>query len=89
MNFAIDLHWPTVVGLLGMLVTLLAYFLLQARKLNGNGLTYQLMNAVGSGAIIVSLVYAFNLPAMILEIAWLAISIYGIVVGWRAAKQPA
>jgi multidrug transporter EmrE-like cation transporter len=87
MNFAIDLQWPTVVGLLGMLVTLLAYFLLQARRLNGNGLAYQLMNAVGSAAIIVSLVYAFNLPAMILEIAWLAISIYGIVVGWRAAKQ--
>ena len=83
MNFAIDLHWPTVVGLLGMLVTLLAYFLLQARRLNGNGLVYQLMNAAGSAAIIVSLVYAFNLPAMILEIAWLAISLYGIVVGWR------
>lgn len=86
MNFAIDLHWPTVVGLLGMLVTLLAYFLLQARRLGGNGLVYQLMNAVGSAAIIVSLVYAFNLPAMILEIAWLAISVYGIVVGWRTAK---
>ncbi|HEX7325323.1 MAG TPA: hypothetical protein VF292_08230 [Rhodanobacteraceae bacterium] len=88
MNFAIEWHWPTVVGLLGMLVTLIAYFLLQARKLNGNGLTYQLLNALGSAAIIVSLVYAFNLPAMILEIAWLAISIYGIVVGWRVRGAP-
>lgn len=83
MNFAIEWHWPTVVGLLGMLVTLLAYFLLQVRRLSGNGLVYQLMNALGSAAIIVSLLYAFNLPAMILEIAWLAISLYGMVVGWR------
>ncbi|TAN08026.1 MAG: hypothetical protein EPN36_01000 [Rhodanobacteraceae bacterium] len=76
-----------IVGLIGMLVTLFAYFLLQARKLGGNGIVYQLMNALGSAAIIVSLIYAFNLPAMILEIAWLAISIYGIAVGRRQRVQ--
>ena len=83
----VTFHWPTIVGLLGMLVTLFAYFLLQARKLGGNGIVYQLMNALGSAAIIVSLIYAFNLPAMILEVAWLAISIYGIAVGRRQRVQ--
>lgn len=83
---SITINWPTIIGLAGMLVTLLAYFLLQARKLHGNGVIYQLMNAVGSAAIIVSLFYAFNLPAMILEVAWLAISIYGLVVGVRYGR---
>lgn len=83
---SITINWPTIIGLAGMLVTLLAYFLLQARKLHGNGVVYQLMNAVGSAAIIVSLFYAFNLPAMILEVAWLAISIYGLVVGVRYGR---
>ncbi|MGH8184749.1 MAG: CBU_0592 family membrane protein [Rhodanobacteraceae bacterium] len=83
----VTIHWPTVVGLAGMIVTLLAYLLLQARRLHGNGIVYQLMNAVGSAAIIVSLIYAFNLPAMILEVAWLAISIYGIAVGRRQRVQ--
>lgn len=83
MTVNIQFHWPTIVGLAGMVVTLLAYFLLQARKLHGNGRVYQLMNAFGSAAIIVSLIYAFNLAAMVLEIAWLAISIYGFVLGVR------
>lgn len=83
---SITVNWPTVIGLVGMLVTLLAFYLLQARKLHGNGVIYQLMNAFGSAAIIVSLFYAFNLPAMILEVAWLAISIYGLVIGVRHGR---
>lgn len=82
---SITFHWPTLVGLAGMLLTLLAYFLLQARRLHGNGVVYPLMNAIGSAAIIVSLFYQFNLAAMVLEIAWLAISIYGLVAGRRKA----
>ncbi|HEX7326177.1 MAG TPA: hypothetical protein VF292_12625 [Rhodanobacteraceae bacterium] len=83
---SVTFQWPTIVGLLGMLVTLIAYYLLQDRKLNGNGVVYQLMNALGSAAIIVSLVYAFNLAAMVLEIAWLIISIYGMVRGFRERR---
>ncbi|MGH8125336.1 MAG: CBU_0592 family membrane protein [Rhodanobacteraceae bacterium] len=79
----VNFYWPTIVGLVGMIITLLAYLLLQAQKLHGNGLVYQLMNAFGSAAIIVSLIYRPNLPSLVLEIAWLAISIYGIVVGRR------
>jgi hypothetical protein len=36
MNITID--WTVIVGLAGMIITLLAYFLLQAQKLHGNGL---------------------------------------------------
>ncbi len=74
----ITFHWPTIVGLAGTLLVLVAFFLLQARKLHGNGLAYQLLNAIGAAAIIVSLFYAFNLASMLLEIAWLAISVYGM-----------
>lgn len=81
-------HWPTIVGILGTLVVLLAFYLLQAQKLHGNGLPYQLMNAVGSAAIIVSLIYAFNLASMLLEIAWLIISVYGMVRGVRGPTLP-
>ncbi|MGH8146201.1 MAG: CBU_0592 family membrane protein [Rhodanobacteraceae bacterium] len=84
----ITFHWPTIVGLVGMVVVLLAYFLLQARKLHGNGVVYLLMNALGSAAIIVSLIYEFNLASMVLEIAWLAISIYGLVRGRRGPSLP-
>lgn len=84
MNISVSIDWTVIVGLLGMLVTLLAYFLLQAQKLHGNGLVYQLMNAVGALGVALSLLFGkFNLPAFLLEVVWLAISIYGIVVAKR------
>jgi len=83
----IQIEWPTIVGIIGTLMVLLAFFLLQARKLHGNGAVYQLLNAFGAAAIIVSLVYEFNLASMVLEIAWLLISIYGLVVGFRYRRD--
>lgn len=81
----ITFHWPTIVGLIGTLLVLLAFFLLQAQKLHGNGRTYQSMNALGALGVALSLVFGtFNLPAFLLEVAWLAISIYGLVRGVRA-----
>lgn len=84
MNISISIDWALIVGLLGMIVTLLAYFLLQAQKLHGNGLVYQLMNALGALGVAISLLFGkFNLPAFMLEVVWLAISIYGMVVARR------
>jgi paired small multidrug resistance pump len=86
MNITID--WTVIVGLAGMIITLLAYFLLQAQKLHGNGLVYQLMNAVGALGVALSLLFGtFNLPAFLLEVIWLVISIYGIVVARRIRVQ--
>ncbi|MGH8184764.1 MAG: CBU_0592 family membrane protein [Rhodanobacteraceae bacterium] len=79
----VSINWPTIVGLIGTLLILLAFFLLQTRRLHGNGVVYQLLNAIGAAAIIVSLFYAFNLASMLLEIAWLLISLYGIAIGVR------
>lgn len=88
MNVNITIDWTIVVGLVGMIVTLLAYFLLQAQKLHGNGLVYQLMNAVGALGVALSLLFGkFNLPAFLLEVTWLAISIYGMVVARRTRVQ--
>ena len=83
----IQFQWPIVVGIIGTLLVLLAFFLLQARKLHGNGPVYQLLNAIGAAAIIVSLVYQFNLASMLLEIAWLLISLYGLAIGIRHRRE--
>lgn len=80
MNINVTFDWTVIIGLIGTVLVLLAFFLLQARRLHGNGLPYQLMNALGALCVAVSLLFGtFNLPAFLLEIAWLAISIYGIV----------
>lgn len=79
----IHMHWSDAIGLLGVLLILLAYFLLQAGRLRGDALLHQLLNAAGAVLLLVSLLYAFNLSAFLMELAWLAVSIYGIVRGRR------
>jgi len=82
------LHWYDLVGFAGVLLILLAYFLLQAHKLHGNRLTYQLMNIVGALGVLVSLVFgSFNWSAFLLELAWIAIGIYGIARGAARRRE--
>ena len=80
----IALHWYDWAGLIGVGLTLAAFFLLQDGRMRGDALPYQLMNALGAFAVLLSLLYAFNLSAFVLEGLWLAISIYGITRGRRA-----
>jgi hypothetical protein len=82
----LTMRWYDWAGLLGVGMTLVAFYLLQARRLRGDGLTYQLLNAFGAFAVLLSLLYAFNLSAFVLEGLWLLISIYGIVRGRRARR---
>ena len=79
----IALHWYDVVGLGGTLSILLAFVLLQTRRLSGTGLVYQLLNLFGAAGILVSLFGTFNLSVFLLELAWVIVSLYGIVRSLR------
>jgi paired small multidrug resistance pump len=75
----LSLHWYDVAGLIGVAVMLWAFFLLQAGKLRGDAFMYQLMNAVGAAAVLLSLVNDFNLSAFVIETCWVIISVYGMI----------
>ena len=79
----IEFVWHEIVGVLGAAFVLLAYFGLQSGKLRGDGVAFQVANILGAGAIAVSLVFKFNLGAMVIELAWIVISVYGLVRGVR------
>jgi hypothetical protein len=80
----VNLPWYEWTGLFGVLLVLLAYLLLQAHQLHGNGPVYQTMNALGALGVMVSLlVGSFNLPVFLLLLAWLVISVYGMLAGVR------
>lgn len=81
-----NMQWHDWVGLAGVVIVLVAFLLLQAGKLHGTGFIYQLCNAVGAAAVVLSLFYNFNLSAFVVESAWVVISIYGMVRGWRARQ---
>jgi hypothetical protein len=65
------------VGNVGVLTLMVTYLLLQLDKLT-NGLTYSILNALGAGLIVISLLGNFNLSAFLVEAFWVLISFVGI-----------
>ena len=84
-----NLEWFDWVGLVGTLMVLGAFFLLQAGRLNGNGIPYQLLNLFGAGGVLVSLVGTFNVSVFLLEAVWVAISAYGIARTLKLRREGA
>lgn len=67
------------IGIVGMALFLVAYFLLQNETLSAHDSRYLWMNFIGSLAVIISLLWAWNLPSFMLESAWAVISVYGLI----------
>ena len=67
-----------VVGLVGLVSILAAYFLLQTNRLTSDSYPYLILNLAGASMVLISLLFEFNLPAFLLEAAWVLISLYGV-----------
>lgn len=72
------LAWYDWIGTLGVLLILLAYFLLQTERMHAQAIPYSVMNLLGASLITVSLMYEFNFSAFVIELCWIAISVFGI-----------
>lgn len=84
-----SLQWFDWLGLAGVGFVLLAFFLLQAGKLAGDAIGYQLANLFGALFILVSILgspaqLSDVLSPLVMQLAWLAISLYGLGRGLRA-----
>jgi len=69
---------PDGLGLFGVFLTLIAYLLLNIRKMSSHSIGYSSLNIIGSSLILYSLYYNFNISAFAMEICWLLISVYGL-----------
>ena len=83
-----NLQWYDWVGMLGTLMVLAAFFLLQAGRLSGTGIVYQLLNLLGAGGVLVSLLGQFNVSVFFLELAWMLVSAYGIARSFKVRRTP-
>ena len=66
------------VGNIGVVVLVITYLMLQTNKLSSDGLAYSVLNAAGAGLIVISLLFNFNLSALVMEVFWVLISLVGI-----------
>lgn len=73
-----DYQFHDFVGNVGVTLILVTYFLVQIRKLYATSLPYIIANSVGAIFILYSLAFDFNLSAVIIETAWLLISLVGL-----------
>ena len=83
----LQLAWYDWVGLVGTLMVLLAFFLLQAGRVVGTGIVYQLLNLFGAAGVLVSLLGSFNPAVFLLELTWVLISAYGIMRTLRSRSS--
>jgi uncharacterized membrane protein len=74
-------HLFDLAGFIGVVLIIVAYLLLQLEKLPRSSPRYSLLNAAGALLIIISLIFAFNLAAFIVEAFWFLISLVGL---WRS-----
>lgn len=79
--------WTDGVGLIGTALLVISYLLLQTGRLDARSLTYSAGNALGASGILFSLIYDFNMSAFVIELFWLAISLFGILRALSRAKS--
>ncbi|HSX03550.1 MAG TPA: hypothetical protein VLG76_02350 [Rhabdochlamydiaceae bacterium] len=81
------MHFSDVVGLTGVVAILIAYLLLQLSVIKIEDYSYSIVNAAGSLLILYSLFFDWNFSAVVIEVAWFFISLYGIFHAWRMRRK--
>lgn len=67
-----------IVGTVGVVLILAAYFLVQNGRITADMLVYPLLNLAGALLLLISLMWSWNTPSVIIELCWITISLYGI-----------
>lgn len=71
-------YYADHIGIVGVVLTLLAYYGLNVNKLKSDSMLYLMLNLIGSSLLMLSLLFHWNLSSVLIEIAWISISLIGI-----------
>ncbi|MFM9891101.1 MAG: hypothetical protein ACKVOE_10790 [Rickettsiales bacterium] len=69
----------TFIGLIGVVMLLAAYGLLTRGVWRADAARYHLLNIGGTVCTLISVWYAWNLPAFISNLLWISIGIFSLV----------
>ena len=76
-----------IIGFIGMVFIVYAYFLLQIKKYTITSFSYQLLNLIGAILLLISLCVHFNLGSFIIEVFWIIITLYGMYKNLKEMKN--
>lgn len=67
-----------IIGMLGTICVVGAYFMIQVDRMDAKGLAYNLWNLLGAILLLLSLLVHFNLASFVIELFWIAASLVGL-----------
>jgi len=76
-----------IIGFIGMVFIVYAYFLLQLGTYDSKSLRFQYINLIGAVLLLISLFVHFNLGSFIIEVFWIIITLYGIYKNYTEKKK--
>ncbi len=76
-----------ILGWIGTLAYLLAYFLLSINKINSNQLIYHTLNIVGAIGLTANALYYADLPNVVVNLVWGLIALTALIVLSRKRKK--
>ncbi|WP_320033462.1 CBU_0592 family membrane protein [Halarcobacter sp.] len=76
-----------LIGFIGMVFVVVAYFLLQTEKKKITSWTYQVLNLIGAILLLISLFVHFNLGSFVIEIFWIIITILGMYKNLKGDRK--
>jgi hypothetical protein len=82
------MNFPDVVGIIGVICYQVAYAGLQLGHFRQNDLRYIGLNILGPACLLFSLVFNFNLAAVVTQVLWLVVTALGLAKVIRARGKP-
>lgn len=71
-------NMPEILGWLGTVSYLIAYFLLSINKIKSDRKLYHVLNIIGATGLIFNALHLHDYPNLVINIAWLAIALIAI-----------
>ena len=82
-----EIAWYDGVGTAGVVVIIVAYWLLTSERIDSRAASYSWLNLIGACLILVSLFHTWNTASVLIEVFWVAISLYGLWRAWRRQRS--
>ena len=73
------MHWVDIVGWIGSILIVVAYWLISMGRFKSHSSLYQGMNIIGSIFLVINTVYYHAYPSSALNVVWAMIGMYWIV----------
>lgn len=75
------------VGVIGFIFYIAGFAALQFGLLDGNGSAYTILNILGASCVLLSLLSAFNLASLLIQVSWISIGLFGLARRFRRPPQ--